>query len=1448
MDDKPVTDFHPAVQNWFAAQFAGPTPAQAEAWPAIKSGCHTLIAAPTGSGKTLAAFLSALDDLVQEGLARGLPGATQVLYISPLRALSNDIEKNLRTPLCGIADQLNEIGLPAVDIRVMVRTGDTTSTERARMRREPPHVLVTTPESLFILLTSDSGRDMLRTVRTVIVDEIHALAGNKRGSHLALSLERLEALCLQTPTRIGLSATQRPLETVARYLTGARDVPCTIVDSGHVRRRDIALELPHSPLEAVMASEVWAEVHDRLADLVRAHRTTLIFTNTRRMAERLARHLGERLGDENVTSHHGSLAREHRLDAEQRLKGGKLQALVATASLELGIDIGAVDLVCQVGSPRGIAPFLQRVGRSGHYLGGTPKGRLFPLTRDDLLECTALLDAVRRDELDELRIPPGHLDVLSQQLIAEAACHDCNEDDLFRLVTRAFPYRELPRTEFDAVLAMLGDGFSTRRGRRSRYVQRDAVNNIVRGRPGARLTAVTNAGAIPDQFDYDVLLEPDGHLVGTVNEDFAFESLPGDIFQLGNTSYRIRKIEQGKLRVEDAQGQPPNMPFWLGEAPGRSDELSVAVSRLRGTLSELLEHGADTVRDFLERDVGVQPAAAAQLCHYLAATRAALGLIPSQQDIVFERFFDEAGDQHLVIHSCFGSRVNRAWGLGLRKRFCRKFNFELQAAALEDTIVISLGATHSFPLEDVARYLHSGTVREVVTQAMLAVPMFQTHWRWNASIALAIRRVSGGKRVPPQFQRTDAEDLVAVVFPDQIACQDNLTGEREIPKHPLVDQTVYDCLNQVMDIAGLESLLKGLEQGTLRVHVRDLTGPSPLAQEILTARPYAFLDDAPAEERRTRAVAARNFSDPVQAGELARLDPIAIEDVRRHAWPEAGSPEELHDALLLIGLVDVAELEPGQRNLPAWQTHVQSLLDQKRVTVLSADGKCYWCCAERLSQVSAVFPAATLAPVIAAAGPATAVQWTPDAALVELVRARLECSGPITEAGLAGFFGLPLPTLRTALAVLEQEGFAMRGHFTGAGETEWCERALLARIHRATLATLRRGIEPASTQQFMRFLFAWQGLGADRGAGDEALDAVLGRLEGFAMPAAAWEADVLPARLSGYTSNMLDRLCGSGRILWARLAPPRGNADDGATPRTSVLRNTPVVLMHRATAPVWLGLHPAPAAEHPRGSAAALRVLGLLHNRGALFFLDLVQQSGLLRTQVEEALAELAANGLVNSDSFAGLRALILPTHRRPGYRSRRRGGYDSVDDAGRWSLVPVLPAPEPDPKHSWLTTPLEVLEHVADVLLHRYGVLFRRLVGREAVPPWRELLYVLRRLEARGEVRGGRFVGGFGGEQFALPDAVGLLRKQRDNSGGLHVISAADPLNLIGILLPGRRVPATAAGRIVFRDGLPIAMQSGGDIEFLAEVDNELAWQVRGLFARKRNPSGWLPAPARPV
>src|SRR5215469_9374282 len=966
-------DFHPAVANWFDRTFDAATPAQREAWPAIIAQRHVLIAAPTGSGKTLAAFLAVIDELVREGAAGSLADETRVVYVSPLKALSNDIQRNLESPLAGIRDELAARGLPDVDIRTFVRTGDTPQHERTAMRKRPPHIVVTTPESLYILLGSESGRKMLATTRTVIVDEIHAMVGTKRGLHLALSLERLEALAGRKLTRVGLSATQKPIEEVARFLVGARQIDadgradCTIIDSGHIRARDLQLEIPLAPLEAVMSGDVWLQIYDRLAELVCEHRTTLIFVNTRRHSERIARHLSERIGENLVTAHHGSMAKELRFDAESRLKHGQLKALVATASLELGIDIGDVDLVCQLGSPRSIASFLQRVGRSGHAVGGTPKGRLFPLSRDDLVECAALMDSVRRGELDRLAIPDRPLDVLAQQIVAEVAARDWGEVALYDRLRRAWPFHKLARDDFDTVVRMLAEGFTTRRGRKGALVHRDGVHHILKARRGARTTALTSGGTIPDSADYRVLLEPENNVIGTVNEDFAVESMAGDIFQLGNRSYRILRVERGTVRVEDAHGQPPTIPFWLGEAPGRTDELSVSVSRLRTEIDDRLraDPSGKGARAWLTELIGISAPAAEQLIDYLAAGAAAFGCLPTQDTIVLERFFDEAGGMQLVIHAPFGSRINRAWGLALRKRFCRKFNFELQAAATEDNIVLSLTTAHSFELQDVARYLHSASVRPVLIQAMLDAPMFITRWRWVGGVSLALPRFRGGRKVPPQLARMAAEDLIGTVFPDQIACAENLVGEREVPDHPLVRQTIDDCLDEAMDLAGLERLLARIEAGAVGIVARDLTEPSPLALEVLSARPYAFLDDAPLEERRTQAVMSRRWLSPEDAADIGRLDPEAIARVREEAWPDATSADELHDALVWLGFLSEAEAQT-----PEWSGWLAELAGAKRVTRMRTPHATFWVTAERLPQFLAVWPMATLDPPIAAAGSA----------------------------------------------------------------------------------------------------------------------------------------------------------------------------------------------------------------------------------------------------------------------------------------------------------------------------------------------------------------------------------------------------------------------------------------------------------------------------------------------
>jgi ATP-dependent Lhr-like helicase len=1351
----------------------------------------------------------------------------RVVYVSPLKALSNDVQKNLAEPLAEIRAGLPELGLPDVELRTLVRTGDTPASERQSMVERPPHILVTTPESLYLILTSPRAREMMRTVRTVIVDEIHAVARDKRGSHLALTLERLQAIAHQPLQRIGLSATQKPIERIAQFLVGAGRPQPDVLDSGHARHIDLAIEIPESPLEAVMSAEVWEEVNARIAQLISEHRTTLVFVNTRRLCERMTLHLSERLGAERVASHHGSMSREKRLDAEQKLKRGELSALVATASLELGIDIGSIDLVIQIGTTRSIATLLQRVGRAGHRLEAIPKGRLFPLSRDELVECAALLRSVRDRTLDRLIIPEKPLDILAQQLVAAAACEDWDEAALFEMARRAYPYRALERKEFDDVLNMLSEGFTTRRGRRGAHLHYDGVNRKVKARRGARLAAIMSGGAIPDLGDFRVVLEPTETFVGTLNEDFAIESVPGEVFQLGNASYLITKVEsgQGTVRVVDAKGQPPTLPFWLGEAPGRTDELSVAVSKLREDVGGAVGGQPSAVSWLVDEVPGLPQAAALQIVEYLAASKAILGVIPSQDTLVLERFFDEGGGMQLVLHAPFGTRINRAWGLALRKRFCRSFNFELQAAATDDAIVISLGAHHSFALEDVFQYLHPDQAEELLVQAMLDAPMFTSRWRWNATRALAILRMRGGVKVPTQIQRMEAEDLVAAIFPDQLACPENLVGDRSIPDHPLVSQTIHDCLTEAMDFAGLKRVLQDMRAKKMTLIARDTPEPSPLCHEILNARPYAFLDDAPLEERRTRAVLTRRGLDVKTADEFGKLDADAIQRVRDEARPDARTPDELHDALLVAGSLPVDG---------SWGELFQHLVVEGRAAVL--DNPRLLVAAERLPVILAVHPAARWEPAITAPDRDRARKWTREDALLELVRGRLEISGPVTSDGLATDLGVAQGDIEVALANLEREGFVLRGRFSPA-ETrlEWCERRLLSRIHRYTLDRLRREIEPVTAADFMRFLFQWQRVAPDAQAqGPEGLAATLDLLDGFELPAAAWESEVLPARVAGYDPLWLDGLCLSGEMAWGRLGQTR-NVEVGTRSRkTGPIRTTPIALFRRERGEVWRSLAGLPDATKLPLSHAASEVLRVLDERGASFFGDLVNATGILRTEVEKGLAELVAWGLVTADSFSGLRALLVPSERRRPIGAFRRRGKTApfgVETAGRWSHVR---------KQSPLADE-QLVEALAWQLLRRWGVVFRRIVERENLrAPWRDVLRVLRRLEARGEVRGGRFVGGFSGEQYALPEAVGLLRTARKQGerGHLVALSAADPLNLIGLIVPGDPVPAFAGNRILYRDGIPVAVKEGEGraVRLLVEAASEEARTLEAALIRRQS------------
>jgi ATP-dependent Lhr-like helicase len=1405
-----LAPFHPIVQQWFGQNIGDPTSVQRRAWTSIKSGQHTLVAAPTGSGKTLAAFLSALDDLFLEAVDTPLADEVRVLYVSPLKALSADIHKNLAEPRRGIQQLAEAAGLCAPKITAAVRTGDTTQGERAAMLRTPPHILVTTPESLYLLLTSERSREMLRTARTVIVDEIHAVIGTRRGAHLALTLERLQNIAARRIVRIGLSATQKPVADVARFLVSES---CTIVDEGHRREIDLAVEVPRSPLDAVMSHEVWTEYHDRLAELIRSHRTTLVFVNTRRMAERLTRHLSDRLGETAVTAHHGSLSKEKRLDAETRLKTGQLQALVATASLELGIDIGHVDLVCQIGSPHRIATLLQRVGRSGHSIHGLPKGRLFPTSRDDLVESAALLRSVRSGDLDAIVHHDEPLDVLAQQIVAETACREYGEDELYDLVTRAWPYRNLPRADFDAVIQMAAEGFSTRRGRRAALLHRDEVNRTVRGRRGARLLALTSGGAIPEIADYRVVLEPEETFIGTLNEDFALESMAGDVFQLGNASWLVLQVASGTVRVADAKGAPPNIPFWLGEAPARSDELSRAVSDLRTELERRLATGAT---DWLQSETGFSRPAAEQAVEYFAEGKRALGVIPTQQTLVLERFFDEAGGMQLVLHAPFGSRINKAWGLALRKRFCRQFNFELQAAATDEGLLLSLGPQHSFPLADVFRYLHAETARDILVQAFLDAPVFQTRWRWNTTIALAVPRNRGGRKLAAQVQRMLAEDLMAAVFPDAAACLENIPGDRQIPDHPLVKQTVKDCLQEAMDFEGLRTVLDRIHRGELRLIARDTPEPSCFTHEILNARPYAFLDDAPLEERRAHAVQTRRAGEPSNAADLGALDPAAIERVRDEARPDPRDAWEMHDALLTAGFL--APDEVGAT------THLDELASANRAARTSCHPMAIWVAAERLGELRAIHPNVAVEPNIQV--PARLSRdWTRPDAIRELIRSRLTILGPVRASELAESLDITIADVDEALLALESEGVVLRGRFSPATRDdtlEWCDRTLLSRIHRYTLNRLRAEIEPVTVADFMRFLFRWQHVEpSNRVTGLDGVREVVAMLDGFELAAGAWERSVLAARIDGYEPSLLDMLCLAGEVCWGRLSIPGALNGGERKPITA----TPIALYLREHATAWQTLRSSTAEAESTLNEPAKRVLATLRTRGASFFNDLMSACAMDATEVRESVGALVLAGLAASDGFSGLRALVWSSRNVSATRDRR------AHFSGRWTAVATTDGDDPRAREA-------AIELQAWTLLRRYGVVFRRLLVRETnAAPWRELTRVYRRLEARGEIRGGRFVSGMSGEQFALPHAIDRLREVRRQrpSGGLIAISTADPLNLVGIVTAGDRIRASRRNRLVYRDGVPLAVLEGDIVRELSPIDSAISAEVSRALQRPR-------------
>ena len=1410
--------FHHLVRDWFASRFGEPTFAQVDGWPAIRSGADCLIAAPTGSGKTLTAFLSGIDELIREGERDALPDEVRILYISPLKALSNDIRRNLEEPLTEIRSLAQERGVDLPRIRMGLRTGDTSQAERQAIVKRPPQILITTPESLYLMLTAKRSREILRTVRTVIVDEIHAVVRDKRGSHLAVSLARLDHVADRRPTRIGLSATQKPMEEIAAFLTGldqsGQPLPCRILDLGHRRELTVWIETTDAPLQALATHEHWGAVYDRLAELILQHRTTLIFVNRRSLAERMAHELGLRIGKEHVSGHHGSLSKERRHAMEQRLKSGDLRAVVATASLELGIDIGSVDLVCQIGSPRRIATFLQRVGRSGHALGLVPHGALFPTSLDELVECAAMVRAVERGALDRIRQPFAPIEVLAQQIVAEtAAADEWREDDLYSLMRHAAPYRTLARAAFDETIEMLANGVGEAGGRSQPLIHRDRINGVVRPRRAARLTAIVNGGTIPETGDYRVIKEPEGTFVGTVNEDFAIETAAGDIFLLGSTSWRIRRVEnKGIVRVEDAHGAPPTIPFWLGEAPGRSIELSAEVGLLRREVGALADD-PESASMTLQRECHMSAIAAEQMVEYLANTQAALQVMPSDTDIVFERFFDEGGGQQLVVHAPFGSGVNRAWGLALRKRFCVRFDFELQAAANEEGILLSLGPTQSFPLEEAFAYLQANNAEQSLRQAVLYAPFWNTRWRWAATRALAVPRRRAGKAVPPYLQRMIADDLLAAVFPAQVGCQENLAGPLEVPDHPLIAQTMDDCLHEAVDTDALIGVLERIERGEIRLHARDTVTPSAMAQSVLNVGPYGFLDDAPLEERRARAVMSRRTL-PNEQRDLGQLDLGAIERVQEEASPPVRDAEELHE--LLLSLIAVRDGWAALDSL--W---LEDLRAQGRAASAHGPHGSVWFAAEQLESIRQLFPDHAVEAGFSVPESALILPADREDARLKLVRGHLEISGPITAQQLSARCGLSASDSGYGLAQLEAYGEIMRGQFTPTPSPdqveEFCDRRLLARIHRYTIARLRAEIEPVSVQHFLRFLLRWQHLTPDtRLAGKAGVRAVIEQLQGFEAPAAAWERDLIAARVADYREAWLDELCLAGDVAWARLTPRSARrAPTKTTPIALALRRDFRVLLAAVRRPPPIppargraAPEPTPdTAEqlHAEGGAAS-QILRLLDERGALFFDEIVDATRRLATDVEGGLRELVACGLVHADGFQGLRQLIRPKRRTRRPRYGGGGVFIGEGPAGRWAALPPTIPPPDDPLDADA-----LAERIAVILLRRYGVVSRELAmreGRESLTlQWRDVLRALRRLEARGEIRGGRFIQGLIGEQFALPEAIDQLRTVRRSAadGERITIAASDPCNLVGILLPGQKVPARLGAKLVLEDGVPL-------------------------------------------
>jgi ATP-dependent helicase Lhr and Lhr-like helicase len=1427
-----VSAFHPVVRAWFERRFGRPSAIQESGWPLIGGGHDVLLCAPTGSGKTLAAFLWSINQLVIEAGSGALPDEVSVLYVSPLKALANDIRLNLEEPLSGVRASAAEAGLGLAPIRAGLRTGDTPAGERSAMLRRPPHILVTTPESLFILLTSARFREKLRSVRWVIVDELHALAGNKRGAHLAITLERLERLVVAQsaarPARIGLSATLNPIEELGRFLTGAEvdadgnrcERPCWIVRAGDgPRQMDLQVLAPGPELGPLATHPHWDAVYDRIAELIGAHRTTLVFTLSRRWAERVALALQKRLGQDAVMAHHGSLARAERLLAEQRLKRGELRAIVATASLELGIDVGAVDLVCQIDSPKSISAAIQRIGRSGHALGQTPKGRIFAMTLDDLLECGAAVRAMRSGHLDQVEIPTGCLDVAAQQIVAIAADEgQIAEAELLRILRRAHNFSSLEPAQLRALLEQMAAELPERIQGAYPKIFYDRTGGWVRPRRGARIAAITSGGTIPEAGNYDVVIESQQRKIGDVEEDFAQESVRGDVFALGSMPWQIQRISRGRLMVEPAPGMQPSLPFWMAEAAGRTPAISREICDLRHEIARRLSD-PEAAQRFLENECAMEPPAAAQAVDYVRRGLDALGAIPDERTIIAERFFDGLGGTQIVIHSPLGMRVNRGFGLALRKRLCQSFDFEIQASAIDDGVLLALNSRHSFPLEEVFTFLNSRTVRDLLVQALLAAPMFEVRLRHTATRALSIMRNSKGRKVPAWIQRLRAQDLTIALFPQQQACQDNRPPHVEIPDHFIIQEAIRECLEESTDIKRLCALLAGIEDGTVRTAAVDSIAPSVFAQRLLLAWDYSFLDDGERANRRSRSVMMNRgmAEDVLRTEDLSEM--LAREALARVAAEAAGiapgrqarDADELYELIRAHGGLSADEI--GERVAGDSATLIGELAASRRVVQINPAHRqgSVWIAAEDAALFAAAYPEA-IASGDAAIPAAGAIDG--DTAREEIVRRALRTSGPVEPPMLADRLGIQIAEVRRHLAALEAKGAVFRGRFTRADSESWCDRYNLERIHRLTLEKIRSEVEPCEDHEYAAFVLRWHHIGgSDAPSGVEGVAAVLDQLGGVALDTELWERAIIPARVPDYRPEHLDMLCLSGQVMWVARSRSAGEVPSRIA---FVPRDRPYLSRRRVETD-------AAQPEDPK----ELAVLKVLQAGGALYLDQVAIRAELSERDVLRALWSLAAGGWTTNDGFAPIRlmagapdvqqALQAPPDRKlsrydAGLRARLKSSL-----GGRWVAIGG---------HERDGAPAgsqELEREFAMALLRRHGIVMREVLAAEEGASWSEMVFTLRRLEYSGTIRRGYFVRSLAGEQYALPEALELLRAIKTTGASpepIAALSAVDPANPFGAAIPGCGIAREPGNVVVIAGGRVIMGLAGRDLISFKELD----------------------------